>query len=98
MNDRKEKLYVLAIQNLRKQIAFHNLYGCNVNPNDEEIDYELEKNPDKYIISLNMIPTEEDIEMIKDIMLKVGYDDDTSISDVGEMFSIDTIFKNPFKI
>jgi len=95
--DRKEELYIIALQNQRKYIHFLRL-NSDLEHNDiseEEYDKELKENEDKYVVKLLPIQDPKDIDIIKDIINKIG-NDNYSTTDVGELFSIDAISKNPF--
>ena len=97
LTDRKEQLYITAIQNLRKQLHYRELHE-EFEKNEiteDEFTKQLEENGDKYVINVTPIEDENDIYLIQDIIEKIG-NDEYSTSDVGDLFSISTIPVDPF--
>ena len=97
MNKRKEELYIIAIKNLVKEVNFLRLTDDLEKEliSDDEFESELKDNSNKYVIDLLPLENKSDVDLIKDIINKIG-NNDYSVDDVGQLFSIDTIKTNPF--
>ncbi len=97
LTDRKEQLYIIAIQNLRRRVHFqqltHELDTRYIS--ERQFEKELKQNRAKYAITCTPLEDESDIHLIRDIINKIG-NDDYSTSDVGELFSISTVPVDPF--
>lgn len=88
----KETLYLRIVKNLFRKNDFSELLQAleNGEISDEEYDRELESNEDKYLIPF---PKEKadfrQIAQIVDIIKKLGKENDFSVADVSELFSLD---------
>ena len=70
---------------------------CDKQISDEEFEKEILKNEDRYVIQIKPIQSVDDVEIIKDIVERIG-NDNYSTTDVGELFSIDAVTCNPFTV
>lgn len=88
----KELLYQRIVKNLCRKNDFTELLLAleNGEISDEEYERELETNEDKYLIPY---PKEKadfrQIAQIVDIIKKIGKENDFSVADVSELFSLD---------
>jgi len=87
---RNESLLLEALKNSVRKINFSDLNNSleDEDITEEEYGNELEKNSDKYAISIANIKYPSDIYNIIDIVEKMGYLRDFTLSEVSEMFSI----------
>lgn len=87
--ERKEELFITALNNLLKRAEFLQL-SAQLSSNElteEEFDNEIESNPGKYVVNINYLENERDIEIISSIVQKL--DRPISMDDVAEIFSIE---------
>lgn len=89
-NNEKEKFYIKAIQNLRKQKEYINLLYQVSNEliTDEEFNYELTENEHRYLINIDNHVSNKNLNLIADIIEKIG--EQFTEDDVTEIFSIKT--------
>lgn len=86
---RKEEFFVTAIKNLRKKINFIILNNEFQNGDITDIDFEkeIEENPDKYVVTVDNLQNEHDLEILHEVITKVN--EHFSIDEISEVFSID---------
>ena len=74
MNKRKEELYIIAIKNLVKEVNFLRLTDDLEKEliSDDEFESELKDNSNKYVIDLLPLENKSDVDLIKDIINKIG--------------------------
>lgn len=83
----REKMLVHAVNNRTKERNYYQLYSRLLENeiSDEEFDNELETNPDKYVISTDIVPTDDEFQ---DAILLSGYIMDTDTTgDIESLFS-----------
>lgn len=86
---KKEEFLITAIKNLRKKINFIHLnYEFqNGDINDIEFEKEIEENPDKYVVSVDHIHDETDLNILHEVITKVN--ENFTLDEISEVFSID---------
>jgi hypothetical protein len=86
---RKEDLFLTAIRNLRKKINFISLNNeyQNGDISEDEFEKELEVNQHKYVVNVSALKDKIDLEILQEIIPKI--DDDITIDEAAEVFSID---------
>jgi hypothetical protein len=90
----KEQLYLRAINNLLKRVAFLELYQQG--GSEKQMEKEIKRHPKKYVIKLEPLKNKRDIIRIKEILDKLGseksfsnrIDKNISCSEVGDMFGL----------
>lgn len=85
----KEELCLVAIKNLFKKAEFLQL-SLQLSENlitEDEFENEISVNPEKYVIDIKESENPEYIEIIKNIIIKIGKV--FTIDEVSELFSID---------
>lgn len=92
LSEEKEELYLRVLRNLYRKLDFIEL-SQSLDMSDiseEEFDQELESNEDKYLIpSPTEKPTLQQIIQITDILKRIGRDNNMSVDEVSEMFSLE---------
>lgn len=85
----REEFYLLAIRNLLKSKAFLglSLQLAEGDISDDEFDKEIENNPEKYVIEVSSNFDTKDVKHVIHIMNSIN--EDMSVSDVAELFSMD---------
>ena len=85
-------LQISAIRNLYKTKKLLQLDLQLAQASISEFDYsqEIEANPERYSIVLSDMASEDDIDIIKNIIHEVGMDEDISVDEISEIFSIET--------
>ena len=88
---KKEKYFVVALQNLLKKINYLqlSLQVAEGQITDIEYETELHKNMQNYIIDINYQEDISDLKIISDIVSQI--DNNFSVDEISELFSIDTL-------
>lgn len=87
----REVLLIGAIRNFIRKINFSELNESldDGEINEDEFNYEIDNNNDKYAITLRNIQFPEQVILIADLINKIGFDlRDLTTSEVSEMFSV----------
>ncbi|MDZ4757320.1 MAG: hypothetical protein SGJ10_04155 [Bacteroidota bacterium] len=88
-NEKKEDYYLTGIKNLIKKNNFLQLSLTTSDDSESEADFEKEisDHPHKYIIDIKPLDNERDLNIISEIVKKIGVE--FTIDDVSELFSVD---------
>lgn len=87
----KEEFLIIAVKNLRRIIAFHELHDDLQSGQITEAEFkkEVEENGDKYTIPIKPMEDDNDLLVVQEIVNDIGMIG-ASCQDVGELFSIDS--------
>ena len=85
-------LQISAIRNLykTKKLLQLDLQLANQTLTESEYSHEIEANSERYSIELSEIKSEDDIFIIKNIIHEVGMDEDISVDEICEIFSVES--------
>ena len=90
-NIRKDELFITAIRNFIRKMNISELNESLSAGEISEDDYdtEIDKNEDKFVITLKDINSLDEVQIIADVVDKIGYDlRSFSTSEIAEMFSV----------
>ncbi len=88
---KRENYLITALRNYIRKVNFSELNDslCNGDITEDQFEKELDKNEDKYVITLRDISKTEDARIIVELVEKIGFDlREFSSSEVAEMFSV----------
>ena len=92
LSEEKEELYLRALRNLYRKLDFIELNQAldMSDITEDEYDKELESNEEKYLIPApTEVPTLQQIIQITDILKRIGRENNISVDEVSETFSLD---------